>query len=143
MYDEKYNVLRIRHLKDYDLLEKLQKSFTANGIRFLHKAKKYKDEPVKIRIIKFFLLKEIAENIFLDKREKHHAYIKIPRHLSWDEFESITNKVKFNWVESKFDAAKGSFYYDGELHEVVRIYSEKIGLEYLQELRKLYLEKMK
>jgi hypothetical protein len=143
MYDEKYNTLRIRHLKDYDLLEKLQKSFTSNGIRFLHKAKKYKDEQVKIRIIKFFLLKEIVENIFLDKREKHHAYLKIPYHMSWDEFESITNKVKYNWVESKFDAALGSFYYQGELHEVVRIYSEKIGLEYLQELRKLYLEKMK
>jgi len=143
MYDEKYNILRIRHLKNYDLLEKLQKSFTANGIRFLHKTKKFKDELVKIRIVKFFLFKEIAENIFLDKREKNHAYLKIPNHMSWEEFESITNKVKYNWLESKFDAALGSFYYEGELHEVVRIYSEKIGIEYLQELRKLYLEKMK
>jgi hypothetical protein len=46
-------------------------------------------------------------------------------------------------VESKFDAAKASFYYDGELHEVIRIYSDKIGPEYLIELHKLYLEKMK
>jgi hypothetical protein len=55
----------------------------------------------------------------------------------------LTNKVKYNWVESKFDAAKASFYYDGELHEVIRIYSDKIGPEYLIELHKLYLEKMK
>ncbi len=143
IYDTKYNVLRVRHLKDYNLLEKLQRSFTENGIRFLMKSKKYKDELVRIRIIKFFSLEEIAENIFLDKREKYHAYLKIPRHLSWTEFQNITNKVKYNWVESKFDAAKASFYYEGELHEVVRIYSDKIGPEYLQELRKLYLEKMK
>jgi len=143
VHDVKYDVLRIRHLKDYDLLEKLQRSFTENGIQFLHKSKKYKDELVKIRIVKFFTLNEIAENIFLDKNEKYHAYIEIPRHLDWEEFIAITNKVKYNWVEGKFDAAMGAFYYNGELHELVRIYSDKIGLDYLQDLRKVYLEKMK
>ena len=143
IYDEKYDVLRVRHLKDYGLLEKLQKSFEDKGFHFLRKSKKYKDEAVKIRIIKFFSLEEIEENIFLDMREENHAYIKIPYHLNWDDFENINNKVKYNWVESKFDAAKGAFYYGGELHEVVRIYSDKIGPEYLRELRKLYLEKMK
>lgn len=143
VFDTKYNVLRVRHLRDYNLLEKLQLSFTENGIHFLHKSKKYKDELVKIRIIKFFSLEEIAENIFLDKREKYHAYLQIPRHLEWEEFNDITNKVKYNWVESKFDAAKGSFYYDGVLHEVVRIYSDKIDPEYLKELLKLYIDKMK
>jgi len=142
VFDEKYNVLRIRHLRDYDLLEKLQQSFTANGIRFLRKSKKFKDELVKIRIIKFFSLEEIAEGIFLDKREKNHAYIQIPHYLNYREFEAVTNKVKYNWVESKFDTAKAAFYYEGELHEVVRIYSNKIGPEYLKELRKLYLDKM-
>ncbi|MFA5328669.1 MAG: hypothetical protein WC384_12830 [Prolixibacteraceae bacterium] len=142
-YDEKYDVLRVRHLKDYGLLEKLQRSFEEKGIRFLRKSKKVKDQEVKIRIIKFFSLEKIADNIFLDTREENHAYIKIPYHLKWEEFLSLNNKVKYNWVESKFDAAKGAFYYEGELHEVVRIYSDKIGLEYLQELRNLYLEKMK
>jgi hypothetical protein len=117
--------------------------FAENGIRFLQKSKKHKDELVKIRIIKFFALEEIAEKVYLDKREKYHAYFEVPRFLNWNEFEAITNKVKYNWVESKFDAAKASFYYDGELHEVIRIYSDKIGPEYLVELRKLYLEKMK
>lgn len=143
VYDERYNVLRIRHLKNYDLVEKLQRSYNENGIHFLHKSKKYKDELVKIKIVKFFVFLEIAESIYLDKREKKFAYLKIPRHLSWDEFEILNNKVKYNWIESKFDAAKGAFYYGGELHEVVRIYSDKIGPEYLQKLRKVYLEKMK
>lgn len=143
VYDEKYNVLRIRHLKDYNLLEKLQQSFAKNGILFLHKSKNYKDELVKIKIIKFFLLKEIADKIFLDKREKNHAYLEIPRHLSWEEFEALTNKVKYNWVEGKFDAAMGAFYYKDEFHDLIRIYSNKIGPEYLQELQKLYLDKMK
>ncbi len=143
VFNEKYDVLRIRHLKDYDVLEKLQRSFEEKGFKFLRKSKKYHDEDVKIRIIKFFTLEEVAENIFLDKREENHAYIKIPYHLHWAEFEEMNNKVKNNWFESKYDAAKGAFYYNGELHEVVRVYSEDIGPEYLQKLRKLYLEKMK
>lgn len=143
IYDEKYNVLRIRHLRDYDLIEKLQQSYAANGIHFLHRSKKYKDVHVKIRIIKFFSLEEIAENIYLDLREKHHAYIKIPRYLTWPEFEEITNKVKYNWTESNFDAAKACFYFEGRLHEAVRIYSNKLGAEYLKELLKLYLDKIK
>ena len=143
VYDEKYNVLRVRHLKDYNLLEKLQRLFTENGIKFLHKTKKYKEELVKIKIIKFFSLEEIADKIFLDQREENHAYLEIPRHLSWEEFEILNNKVKYNWVESKFDAAMGTFYYNGELHDLVRIYSDKIEPEYLSKLQKLYLEKMK
>lgn len=143
IYDTRYNVLRVRHLKNYNLLEKLQKLYTANGIKFLQKSKKYNNELAKIRIIKFFSLQEIDENIFLDSRELNHAYIKISRHLKWDEFETATNKVKNNWEESKFDAAMAAFYYDGKLHEVVRIYSDKIGLEYLQNLRQLYLDKIK
>lgn len=143
VFDTAYNILRIRHLKDYNLLEKLQRSYSEKGIRFLHKSKKYKDELVKIHIVKFFNLKEIAPKIYLDKREKNHAYFEIPNYLGGNEFETLKNKVKYNWMESKFDAAKASFYYDGELHEVVRIYSDQIGLEYLQELKTLFLDKMK
>jgi hypothetical protein len=139
----KYNVLRIRHLENYNLLEKLQQMFVDNGIRFLHKTRKYKDELVKIRIIKFFALEEVSEKIYLDSNEKFHAYIEIPKHLSWEDFEAITKRVKYNWIESKFDAAMAAFYHHGELHEVVRIYSDQMNLEYLQELRKLYLDKMK
>lgn len=141
--DTKYHVLRVRHLKDYDLLENLQQSFTKAGIKFLNKTKKYNNELVKIRITKFFFLEEIVPHIFLDTREEHHAYIEMPNYYKWEEFDELTKKVKNNWMESKFDAAKGAFYYDGNLHEIFRIYSEKIGPEYLKALRKLYLEKMK
>ena len=63
VFDTKYDVLRIRHLEDYNLLEKLQRLFVENGIQFLHKSKKLKDELVKIRIIKFFDLEEIVDKI--------------------------------------------------------------------------------
>jgi hypothetical protein len=143
IFDTTYNVLRVRHLKNYDLLEKLQRSFMENGIHFLKKVKKYHDEQVKIRIIKFFALEEIAGKLYQDKREKNHAYFEISRYLSWDDFNELNNRVRYNWLESKFDAAKASLYFEGQLHEVIRIYSEKIGLEYLLKMQKMYHEKMK
>jgi hypothetical protein len=143
IYDEKYDVLRVRHLKDYALLEKLQRSFEEQGIHFLRKVKKLNNEVVKLRIIKFFALEEIDENLFVDTREENHAYVQIPNHLHWPEFEALTNRVKYNWDGSKFDAAKGAFYYEGALHEVVRIYSDQLGVHNLRELKKLYLKKIK
>jgi hypothetical protein len=141
--NETYNVLRVRHLKNYDLVAKLQQKFYDNGIHYLKKTKKHVETDAPLKIVKFFYLEEIDEGIYLDKREEFHAYIKVPRYMSWDEFEEVTQKVKYNWFESKFDAALGAFYHDRKLHEVVRIYSDKIGLNYLQQLRKLYLEKIK
>lgn len=143
VYDEKYNVLRVRHLNDYNLLEKLQRSFEELGIYFLRKSKKLHNEVVKVRIIKFFLLEEIEKHIFLDRREENHAYLEIPQYLNWEEFDAVANRVKYNWMGSKFDAAKGALYYDGVLHEVVRIYSDQLATENLKEIRKLYLEKIK
>lgn len=143
VFDEKCNVLRIRHLNNYDLLEKLQRSFEEQEIFFLRKTKKLKDVLVKVRIVKFFSLEEMDKHIFLDKREENHAYLEIPHYLSWDDFETVTNKVKYNWMGSKFDAAKGALYYDGALHEVVRIYSDQLATENLKEIYKLYLEKIK
>jgi hypothetical protein len=142
-YEERYNVLRVRHLNDYGLLARLQQSFEEQGIFFLKKTKKLHDEVVKIRIIKFFSLEEIEKHIFLDTREENHAYLEIPHHLDWDDFERVTNKVKYNWMGSKFDAAKGALYFDGALHEVVRIYSDQLATENLKEIRKIYLDKMK
>ncbi|MEL7586715.1 MAG: hypothetical protein AAGU19_08365 [Prolixibacteraceae bacterium] len=138
-----YNVLRVRHLKRYDLIGQLQQSYQDQGICFMQKTMRGLEEVVQIRVVKFFNLHVLDEGIYLDRYEAFHAYIEIPKHYNWNEFNCLTDKVKYNWEESKFDAAMGSFYYQGQLHEFVRIYSNKLSLHYLQELRKLYLQKIK
>lgn len=141
--NEKYNVLRLRHLNDYNAVEQLQQAFADNGIKPLHKQKKNFEAEAYIKIVKFLTLEPLADGIWLDKREDYHGYIELPKKLSWEEFRELSLSVKYNWMGSKFDAAKGAFYYQRTLHEFVRIYSNKIDTEYLQELQKLYLEKMK
>ena len=143
IYDTVYDVLRVRHLKRYDLVGALQRAYLDNGIQFANKSKKGLRAQAQIKVIKFFNLEEISEGIYLDKKEDYHAYIELPHYLEWEEFNDLTNRVKYNWEESKFDAAAGAFYYQGKLHEFVRIYSNKLNLDYLRQLKKLYMEKLK
>lgn len=141
--DTSYNVLRVRHLNRYDLIGDLQEAYNNQGIRFMMKTKKGFEGVAQIKVVKFFNLTPIAEGIYLDNKEENHAYIELPKELNWDDFNALSNRVKYNWEESKFDAAVGAFMHNGQLHEFVRIYSNKLTLEYLEALRKLYLEKMK
>jgi len=143
LVDEKYNVLRLRHLNDYDLLDILQQIFAENGIRYLRRQKKISGAEAFIKIVKFLTLENLGEGLWLDKREDFHGYIELPRKVKWEDFRELSLTVKYNWDGSKFDAAQGSFYYQGQMHEFARIYSTKINTDYLQELKKLYLEKMK
>ncbi|HKJ41918.1 MAG TPA: hypothetical protein VKA27_07470 [Sunxiuqinia sp.] len=143
MFNSVYTVLRVRHLKRYDLVGALQKAYESNGIRFAQKSKKGIKEEAQIKVIKFFSLEELDEGIYMDKKEKYHAYIELPHYLEWEKFNELGNRVKYNWTGSKFDAAVGAFYYEGKLHEFVRIYSKKLSLEYLQDLKKLFYAKLK
>ncbi len=141
--DTSYNVLRVRHLNRYDLIGDLQQAYNDQGIHFMMKTKRGFEGVAQIKVVKFFNLTPINGDIYLDNKEENHAYIELPKELNWDDFNALTNRVKYNWEESKFDAAVGAFMHNGQLHEFVRIYSSKLNLEYLQGLRKLYLEKMK
>ncbi len=141
--NETCNVLRVRHLRRYDLIGQLQQTYQQHGICFLQKTMRGFEESVQIRVVKFFNLQSIDEGIYLDTKEDFHAYLEIPKHYEWDDFNCLTDKVKYNWEESKFDAAMGAFLHKGQLHEFVRIYSNKLNMSYLQQLRKLYLQKIK
>lgn len=143
IYNDTYNVLRVRHLKRYDLIGKLQQAYQEQGICFLQKTMRGLEEIAQIRVVKFFNLEKLDDGIYLDIRENFHAYLEIPKYYEWEDFNSLTDKVKYNWEESKFDAAMGAFHYNGKLHEFVRIYSNKLSLSYLQQLRRLYLQKIK
>lgn len=143
IHNDTYDVLRVRHLKRYDLIGKLQQSYQEQGICFLQKTMRRFEETVRIRVVKFFNLQPIDTGIYLDTREDFHAYLEIPKYFEWEDFNCLTNKVKYNWEESNFDAAMGAFHYRGKLHEFVRIYSNKLNPDYLQHLRKLYLQKIK
>jgi hypothetical protein len=140
--NEEFPVIRLRHFGNYDIVAPLQMAFNEEGIECLKKTKKQGEHEAIVRIVKMLYLKQVEPHIFIDLKEDYHGYILIPRYLSWKQFEKITREVKYNWFGSKFDAAYGSFYHDTRLYEFVRIYSNKLDTDYLQDIRSLYLEKL-
>ena len=137
------NVIRLRHLPELDLLEKIQEAYLKQGIHFLMNKKLKGKLEVKVKIVKFIDLEKLADGVYIDIHASSFGYVEIPKYLHNEAFVKVTMDVKYNWDGHEFDAARGSFYYKGKLYEVVRIRSDKNDTEYLSKIRKLYLEKIR
>jgi len=140
---EYLNVIRLRHIPQPDMVAKLQEAYQNQGIQFLmHKKLKGKFE-VKVKIVKFLLLENLGEGVYLNSEDPTFAYIEIPNYLNTETFQKVSMDVKYNWDGHEYDAARASFYIDGKLHEAVRIRSDEMSLEYLLGIKKMYHQKIK
>ena len=136
------NVIRLRHLPEIELVEKIQEAYQQRGISFLMNKKLKGKLEAEVKIVKFLNLEKLDEGIYVEVEDMNFGYIEIPKYLKYDLFSKVTMDVKYNWDGHEFDAASGSFYKDGKLTEFARIFSSKNDVEYLSGLRKLYLEKI-
>ncbi len=137
------NVIRVRHLPQIDMVEKIQEAYMNHGIDFLMNKKLKGKLEVRVKIVKFSTLEEVGDGTYVTVDDPTFAYIEIPKYLKPSAFVKVSMDVKYNWEGSEFDAARGSFYNNGKLYEVVRIRSNKIDADYLAAIRKLYLEKIR
>ena len=143
LYDKHFNVVRLRHLDSFDQLMPIQQEFIKAGIGLKMNASiNVSNEMGFIQLLKLFYISKMDEGIYSDTSEEYHAYLLLPRKLSQQEFEETTLKVKYNWESTGFDAAAGCFFIRGKLKEMVRIYSKNLTIEYLKNLRELYLSKI-
>jgi hypothetical protein len=140
---ELLDVIRIRHLPQMDMVEKIQEAYVKQGINFLMNKKLKGKLEVRVKIVKFSTLEELGDGIFVSVNEPTFAYVEIHKYLNRQAFTKVSMDVKYNWEGHEFDAARGSFYKDGKLYEIVRIRSNQIDAEYLAKIRKLYLEKIR
>lgn len=141
--NETLPVLRVRHLDSYDQVVQLQNAFADHGFEYAKKPVRPVNDTALIRIKKFFVLKEIADDIYLDMTELDHGYFVVPRLMAWDEFADVTRQVKNNWTKASFDAAMGHFHDQSDIVDIVRIYNPHINLEFLSDVRDKYLARIK
>jgi hypothetical protein len=137
------NVIRLRHLPEIDLVEKIQEAYMKQGIYFLMNKRLQGKLEAEVKIVKFLILDKLGDGIYIETYDHDFGYIEIPKYLKQDAFIKVTMDVKYNWEGHEFDAASGSFFKDGKLTEFVRILSNKIDEDYLQSLRNLYHEKIR
>jgi len=136
------DAIRLRHLPKLDMVEKIQEAYVAQGITFLMNKKLQGRIEARAKIVKFLMLEELAAGIYVNTEDSTFAYIEISKYLDSDEFMQVTMDVKYNWEGHEFDAASASFYKDGKLYEVVRIRSDKMDVNYLKEIQKLFESKI-
>jgi len=130
--------IRLINLENYDAIKTIQQAYSDVGIEFEPNAKIDISKPAIININRVFALSEIAEGIFTKESMQEMKYITINKGGNWDWFEEITTKVKNNFHRRNFDVAHAVIFEMGGLKEMVRIFDDKITLDELQELQKLF-----
>ena len=143
IYNDVYHVIRVRHIEQYADIKELQAYYVSLGINFKDKPSKFVHSKGITRLDKFFCLDKIEDGFYFDSVEANHGYFKIPKHLSWDEFVSLTKQVKYNMDLVHFDVSIGFIYDKFKAIDIIRVYSENLTIEMLKLIRSKYLERIK
>lgn len=143
IFNTVYYVIRVRHIEQYADIKELQAYYVSLGINFKEKPSKFDHEKGLTRLNKFFSLDKVENDYYFDSVEANHGYFKIPRYLSWDEFEKLTKQVKYNMDLLHFDASIGFIYDHFKAIDIIRIYAENLSLDMLKQIRKKYIERIK
>jgi len=143
IFNTVHNVIRVRHIEQYADIKELQAYYVSLGINFKDKPSKFDHETGITRLNKFFSLDQVEDDFYFDSVEANHGYFKIPRLLSWGEFEQLTKQVKYNMDLLHFDASIGFIYDHFKAIDIIRVYAENLSLDMMKEIRSKYLERIK
>jgi hypothetical protein len=138
-----YNMLnpciRFKHMKSYDVMPAILKTFEDEGIEFMSNRK---IEPFTgiIKVKKYFLLEVISDILFNDAEDPYMHYFSIPIQLRFSQFEKITLDLKRNLENANFDAALGTIFRKSGVVDMIRIYDDKGSPERLSMIRTRYLQ---
>lgn len=137
----KLNGVRVKGMNRYPEIELVQQYYKDAGFEFA-KSEKFKDKDALIRINRFFNIEEIEKGIFNSCEESDVYYLEIPELMTWDEFRTNTFEIKNNISDKNYDIAKGIFYTNGGITEMLRVVKPKATIEFLKTIQRKYIEKL-
>ncbi len=126
----KYSAIRVKYLTDYENIHLLQSCFLKEGVEFVKKV--LISDTAVVRVNKCFVLEEIGDGIYIDKKEDRKGYIIIPKQIADRKFLDILMDIKNNADCKLFDAEMGAVIINSQVKEMVRIYSENLNVELLK-----------
>lgn len=140
IYTNHFRALRIRNITDYATIDYIQHGLIDQGYKLM----KYKkiDAPARIRLEKYFNLEFWGNIGYKDLDDKFMNYIILPKHLSWSQFKSISQKLKNNIKSINYDIAYSELLI-GSIIDTVRIYSHHVSFEELQEIKEKFKQYIK
>lgn len=134
--------LRVKGINRYTEIEGIQKKYKEEGFEFA-KETKYQNTEALIRVNRFFKIKEIEQGFYQSGTEENVYYILFPKYISWEAFKSMTFDIKTSIVDNNYDIAKGLFYINESVTEMLRVVKPNASVELLKTIRDKYLERLK
>lgn len=138
----KYNGIRIKGIHRHSHIEQIQIHYKNEGYEFARNVRIKPETDALIRLNKFFDLKHISDDIYQSPHNSDRYYIKISKQMSWDEFRDLTLKIKNNISVTNYDIAKGIFYENNNILDMLRVIKPNITLDMIKEIQQKYLEKL-
>ena len=126
----KYSAIRVKYFPDYEHIHLLQTCCITEGVEFAKKVRM--SDFAQIRVNKCFVLEELEEGIYIDKKEDHKGYITIPKQITGSEFSDILIDIRNNTDCKLFDAAMGAMIINSQAKDMVRIYSVNLTVQSLK-----------
>ncbi|MDD3721898.1 MAG: hypothetical protein PHW92_05320 [Lutibacter sp.] len=141
MNSRKLEGIRVKGISRFHEIEQIQQYYKDEDYDFA-KYEKLNDTEVLIRINRFFNVDEVEKGIYHSHDEDEVYYIEMPRYMGWEEFKKLTQEVKHNIFDTNYDIAKGIFYVNHGISEILRIVKPKASLELIKTIQKKYIEKL-
>lgn len=128
--DHHYPAIRVKNFPDYKQIEKLQECFSEQGVEFARKV--HLDGKATIRTNKCFWLEEVGNHLFIDHRQPKTGYVALSKLMKRDNYEKVLAEIRNNTNCPLFNAARGAIFIDGEITDIVRVYSDHLDIKMLQ-----------
>lgn len=141
MNSRKLDGVRVKGINRFHEIGQIQQYYKEEGYDFA-KSEKFKSTEALIRINRFINIEELDKEIYHSKDEDNTYYIEVPRYMTWDEFKRLTQEIKHNISDANYDIAKGIFYVNHGITEILRVVKPKASLELLKTIQKKYIEKL-
>jgi hypothetical protein len=141
MNSRKLDGIRVKGINRFHEIGQIQQYYKDEGYDFA-KSEKFKSTEVLIRINRFFNVDEVEKGIYHSRDEDGVYYIEVPRYMTWDEFKKLTQEIKHNIFDANYDIAKGIFYVNHGITEILRVVKPKSTLELLKTIQHKYIEKL-
>lgn len=133
--------VRIKGLNRYLEIETVQQYYKNEGFEFA-KSETFKNKDSLIRINRFFNIIELEKGIYKSATEENVYYTEIPKFMTWDEFRTYTFEIKNNMSDKSYDIAKGIFYTNGGIVEMLRVVKPKATVDFLKTIQQKYIDKL-
>jgi hypothetical protein len=133
--------IRVKGINRFTDIKQVQEYYKDAGFEFA-RSEKFKETDSLIRINRFFNLKELEKGIYQSVDDDYDHFIEIPEYMTWEEFRKYTFEIKNNISDASYDIAKGIFYKNGRIIEMLRIVKENASVDFLKMIQQKYIDKL-